>query len=163
MKVKVLNQGYTPARSSPRPIPRCGRPWTRPNYPLRGRLRGYRVGAVAPYHEKSSSFPVPGHPHGGQGGEDLHHPSQRPGRYPGLQTEPVPSSGFSRFLCNAMASVCCGSDLAAFVASTIGQYLTDRQCRRYTVVDFRQGYLDLNSRRPSPLSTWKYPPWRERM
>ena len=52
-----------------------------------------------------------------------------------------PSSEALQVPCTARATVYCASGLAAFTASTIGQYLADRRYRRQTVIDFRQGIL----------------------
>jgi len=52
-----------------------------------------------------------------------------------------PSSEALQVPCTARATIYCATGLAAFIASTVGQFIAERRFRKTLVVDFRQGIV----------------------
>lgn len=57
------------------------------------------------------------------------------------EEELYPSSDALQAPCTARATTYCATGLAAFIASTVGQFLAERRFRKNLVVDFRQGIV----------------------
>ena len=57
------------------------------------------------------------------------------------EEELYPSSEALQAPCTARATIYCAAGLAAFISSTVGQFLAERRFRKNLVVDFRQGIV----------------------